>query len=365
MFPLELSFNYQENNDVSIFDGQSLMQRDLEIFFSIILGIDIFSKFTTGFYHKGKLITNRTEIIKKYAKKGLIYDSIVFLQLVSSCNLHSSNLNSQNDMQGILKVLRICIFLKIPQINKFFHVLEEIFQLSNMGMAIFQLIKLTSSIFLFSHFMACGWHAISYYVSSQNNMLKALNIYDASWQSRYFRCLFMTVNPGKVDPKNDSELIFGFFALLATSGSIGFMINGIHNIMRTLSKSNESKRSILNYFFLSKTFRKSIKKITDFMNKKNIDFDLQNKVREYINTVYDQNSNLLENETNLINKLNTSLKEELLFKANGDFLIKAPIFKYFETSTIKQLVLSMKKINFYPEDIIFQVLNFLFLYKLI
>lgn len=91
------------------------------------------------------------------------------------------------------------------------------------------------------------------------------------------------------------------------------------------------------------------------MKKKNIDFDLQNKVREYINTVFDQGSNPLENETNLINKLNNSLKEELLFRANGDFLIKAPIFKYFETSTIKQLVLSMKKICFYPEDIIFQV----------
>lgn len=246
MFPLELSFNYQENVNSSIFDGLSILQRNFEIVFSIFIGMDILLKFTTGFYRNGKLITNRKEIIKNYAKKGLIYDSIFFLQLILSTNLqYSSSLNGQKDLQGLIRVLRICIFFKIPEIIRFFHVLEEIFQLTNVGIAIFQLTKLTSSIFLFSHFMGCGWHAISYYVSSQNNMLKAINIYDAAWQTRYFRCLFITVNPGKVDPKNDSELIFGFFALLATSGSIGFMISGIHNIMRTLSKSNESKRYIV------------------------------------------------------------------------------------------------------------------------
>lgn len=60
--------------------------------------------------------------------------------------------------------------------------------------------------------------------------------------NRYLRCLFWTVNPGRVDPQNDLETIFGFFALLATSGSMGFMISGIHNLMRILGKSSEDKR---------------------------------------------------------------------------------------------------------------------------
>jgi hypothetical protein len=50
------------------------------------------------------------------------------------------------------------------------------------------------------------------------------------------------VNPGRVDPQNNVETIFGFFALLATSASLGFLISGIHNLMRILGKSSEDKR---------------------------------------------------------------------------------------------------------------------------
>lgn len=91
------------------------------------------------------------------------------------------------------------------------------------------------------------------------------------------------------------------------------------------------------------------------MNEKNIDFDLQNKVRQYINGVFDQSFDVLEAESNIINKLNNSLKEELLFKANGKLLMKAPIFKNLSQATLKKMVLIMKKVHFHPDDIIFQV----------
>ena len=43
------------------------------------------------------------------------------------------------------------------------------------------------------------------------------------------------------------------------------------------------------------------------MNEKKIDFDLQNKVRQYINGVFDQSFDVLEAESNIINKLNNSI----------------------------------------------------------
>lgn len=94
------------------------------------------------------------------------------------------------------------------------------------------------------------------------------------------------------------------------------------------------------------------------MNGKNIEFDLQNKVRQYINGLYDNNFDAQEAETNVINKLDSSLKEELLFKANGKILMNTPIFNKLSTPTLRKMVSVMKKINFHPDDIIFQVMYY-------
>lgn len=91
------------------------------------------------------------------------------------------------------------------------------------------------------------------------------------------------------------------------------------------------------------------------MQRKHIEFDLQNKIRQYINSIFDQNTNSLEAENYLINRLNTTLKSELLFKANRNILTNCSIFSKFEQKTLKKLSLAMKNINYYPEDYIFQV----------
>ena len=114
--------------------------------------------------------------------------------------------------------------------------------LEETGFAFFQLFKLLMKLFIFSHLMACLWHAVSYYSPYSSTILKFTNYYNAPWYSRYFKCLFSTANPGRIDAQNDLELFFGFFALLATSGSMGFLITGIHNIMRVWFRSTEIKR---------------------------------------------------------------------------------------------------------------------------
>lgn len=137
---------------------------------------------------------------------------------------------------------QILIFFKVFELRRVTRFLEETLHLSDRNFAIFQLIKMAVILFLFSNIMACIWHIVCYNYGFEKNLLKSQNYYDKPWQSRYLRCLFWTVNPGRVDPQNDLENLFGFFALLATSGSMGFMINGIHTLMRVLGKNSEEKR---------------------------------------------------------------------------------------------------------------------------
>ena len=92
------------------------------------------------------------------------------------------------------------------------------------------------------------------------------------------------------------------------------------------------------------------------MEKKNIDYDLKGKVRKYVNYLQEINTADTEIEKNLISKLNPSLREEILFRANGSILKNLPFFvKNFSEKTLRQLVFALKSNRFYPEEVICEV----------
>ena len=187
------------------------------------------------------LVTGKTKILKNYFKQDFVCDFLGLIPLFLNLYVHYDRLTYDLilELRGYSQIL---IFLKIFELKRVTLALEETLHLNDKNFAIFKLIKMTISLFLFSNIMACMWHAVCYNYGSENNLLRFQNYYDKEWQSRYLRCLFWTVNPGRVDPQNDLENMFGFFALLATSGSMGFMISGINNLMRVLGKNSEEKR---------------------------------------------------------------------------------------------------------------------------
>ena len=218
------------------------IQRWLSLIFTILLAADIFIKFFSAYYEKGQLITKKSLIIKNYWKKGFLSDLSIFITLGIELN---STLDSDNKsllFNVTSKIFKSFIFLKLVEVNKYFCLIEEIIHFGQKGIALFHLLKLTISIFFFSHIMGCLWHVVCYYGPYEDNMLKKSNFYEVDWTSRYLRCLFFTINPGRVDPQNDLEMGFGYFSLLASSGSIGFMISSIQNITRAFNKNEEAKR---------------------------------------------------------------------------------------------------------------------------
>ena len=106
-----------------------------------------------------------------------------------------------------------------------------------------------------------------------------------------------------------------------------------------------------------------MRKLNLYMQNKNIEFDLQGKVRKYLNYLQDINSTNSEIEKELISKLNPSLKEELLIRANGKIIKNLPFFsKNFSEKTLRKLVFALKPNRFYPEEILCEVF---FLYSML
>ncbi len=91
------------------------------------------------------------------------------------------------------------------------------------------------------------------------------------------------------------------------------------------------------------------------MRNKNVNFELQSRVRRYLEYTMKNESNL-EEEQKILLKLTKSLKNEVLMESFGKYIENIPFFRdNFSKSTIEQLSLSLKELSFSPEEIIYKV----------
>ena len=108
-------------------------------------------------------------------------------------------------------------------------------------------------------------------------------------------------------------------------------------------------------FILTKLSRNEISILNHFMKEKNISFDLQGRVRKYLEYVnhHEIDSDKLEG---VLKKLTTSMKREVLLGSNGTFLKKIPFFSQnFSSEFIEKLCFEMKAVNYSPEETIYKV----------
>lgn len=97
--------------------------------------------------------------------------------------------------------------------------------------------------------------------------------------------------------------------------------------------------------------------INKYMEKKNIDYNLQMKIREYLRFIWQEESTQnSEIEAEIIGKLSKSLKSELIFEAYGQILMKSPLFfANFTEKFLSELMYEIKEVRNTPEELIFQV----------
>ena len=91
------------------------------------------------------------------------------------------------------------------------------------------------------------------------------------------------------------------------------------------------------------------------MYRKNIDFELQGRVRKYLEYISHQEGNS-EKEGEILNKLTNKLKREVILAANGKLLYQIPFLtQNFSKTTLNELSFCLKKLRFSPEEFIYKV----------
>ena len=100
------------------------------------------------------------------------------------------------------------------------------------------------------------------------------------------------------------------------------------------------------------------------MNSKNINFELQGRVRKYLEYIMHKETNI-EKENEILNKLTMALKREVILESNGKLIYEIPLFnKNFSAKTLEQLAFSLKQIRYSPEEYIYHVFYNFFQIKL-
>lgn len=95
------------------------------------------------------------------------------------------------------------------------------------------------------------------------------------------------------------------------------------------------------------------------MNNYDVTFELQSRVRKYLEYTL-KNESRSDCENTILNKLNKSLKKELMMESIGNFLKGIPFFRdNFTEDSLEKFVFSLKKIQLSPEEFLYKVL-FLF-----
>jgi hypothetical protein len=94
------------------------------------------------------------------------------------------------------------------------------------------------------------------------------------------------------------------------------------------------------------------------MRRKNIDYNLQMKIRNYLEYRFLEGKNEdPQREEAIISNLSFNLRKEVFKHTRGDLLLQFKIFREFSNSTIEKLMFKTRIAKFSPEEEIFNVIK--------
>jgi len=170
----------------------------------------------------------------------------------------------------------------------------------------------------------------------------------SAWQVRYLYSIYYvcislnTVGYGDIVARNDRERIFATVFVFLACGIFAYCISSIGVFLQEISKENED-------------YWKDIGIANRFMKKNNISFDIKARVNKYIEYLwYESKDQQVSEENEIINKLSTSLKEELIYHSRENILARFPIFtKEFSKECLTKVAQIINDTKVPPNEVVF------------
>lgn len=297
----------------------------------IILVVDIFLKFNTGFLKNGASIKIREHILQKYFEKTFLKDLFGIISLSLEAN------------HPIFLLMFVFYLLKL---KKFVKNYENYFKIPH-----WEIIKMILMMFLLTHYISCFWVFIGRYGISLNycTWLTARDLINKKVLIQYLYSLFHALeilsltDTGWIVPQNELEVIVTI--LLRIIAFANFIYFGTHVgffIFKSLKKKTENNEKIVVMKEFLKENKISLKTLSKFRNylKHTI------KAKEFEDKIKKQDE--------LISNMPESLQNNLLKESIDRHIKKIPaISKNFSSESIRKLRKCFQKIKIYKNQTIF------------
>ena len=332
-----------------------------ELVITVILITDICLNFSTGFYEKGSLVTNRLLVIKHYFKQSFFLDFFItfpFNWIIEGGVLvpedSSGTVENQPDayqslrLCRIIKMIRVLQVLQIPKItSRLEHTLA-----SDRLATIITLLKLSFTIILVGHWIACFWYLAaeiqsSYIHSTWTQRIIMLNGGSLSPFDLYVAALYwafttmITVGFGDIIPLSTFERLYATVIMLFACCLFAYLLGSIGTLVQKQTA-------------LEDEYTERIVQMNTYMKKRGIPHELRARVRRYLNYTLESLKVKRFNDDTVLDLLSGPLKMEILAEITGNILGTCPKLGNLSEKSIAALAKNMKKESFAENDIIFE-----------
>ncbi|MDH4199854.1 MAG: cyclic nucleotide-binding domain-containing protein [Spirochaetia bacterium] len=312
--PVRIALNYHYSSWFYLF----------EIIVTFIFSVDIYLNFNTAIKKGVKYITDKKEIAKKYKAKGLAMDILSAIPLFA-VSAFVFGVTAQS--LQVLRLFELNRLLKLHRMNHLLDIWRKRFQINPGTLRLLNFILILA---LVSHWIACIWIMIGGVRtdSKEYGEIYSLAIY---WTVT----TIATVGYGDITPQNFTQRMFAIMVMIVGAGSYGFVVGNISSLLASVDVVKAS-------------YRKKMEEISAFLNYRSIPADMQNKVHEYYDHIWE--SRLGHDESTMLNEIPEPLKSDIALFMRQDLIKKVPFFVHAEEKLLKDLVMSLQPTVYLPNS---------------
>ena len=253
--------------------------------------------------------------------------------------------------------------------------IEEKLFLYKKSLYIFKLLNLGFFCIFTAHICGCLLFLIAKWqisIGNSNTWINNHNIVEENWKIQYLESLYYTIltmiSASTLQIHSPIEKFFSLFIVLALSFIFAYLLNTVGTI---LNEYNEETKLIRLFYHIYKkknisiccNIRSKLKVLMKYMKRKNISKELQFQVRRYIEYLHNEENEDFQKGQTLIKTLPNDMQNKILIENNKDKIFKYNFFKMnFSEEFLQNLCLKVNELTFSPEEVIFDVRFFLYIY---